>query len=505
MTKSPIQEIERVKKQPFIRRQLDLSLRLNLWYTAYFITGALLLFAFSYLLLVHELVENDREIVRAKLDTYQGWYAAGGAESLKEHFQSETISERESTYVQLRGPKHVSTLSFFPGQQNPLPQAMKDELERLEDSATPTNQPAWTSSKALGQNMIWNIAYTRMADGSELEVGKTAEDREILLGRFRSIFLFVLIPMGLLGFGVGAIITYSALAPIRGIISAVQRILDTGDRTARVPRPNTEDELDELVTLFNEMLDRNERLIQAMRDSLDHMAHDMRTPLTRLRGEAELALTRNDPAQMEEALADAIEESDRLSDMLKTIMDISEAESGASRMDMANFHLEPLVQSLFDLYEGVAEDRGILLEMKVDSKGLVYADRNRLQMVLSNLLDNAIKYTPNNSNGKVAVFAEFGKKVNRIVVKDSGQGISPEDMPRIWERLYRGDQSRSQRGLGLGLSLVRALVEAQGGKVTAESVPGKGSLFIIMLPKKSQTVVDETGGIRSGRSDSFHK
>jgi signal transduction histidine kinase len=276
----------------------------------------------------------------------------------------------------------------------------------------------------------------------------------------------------------------------------VEQILRTGDRSARVERPNTEDELDELVTLFNAMLDQNERLIKGMRDSLDHMAHDMRTPLTRLRGEAELALNGSDLNQMQEALADAIEESDRLSEMLKTIMDISEAECGATRLDMTNVPLEPLVRSLFDLYEGVAEDRQITLEMRIDPKGFIYADRNRLQMVLSNLLDNAIKYTPPNTGGRVVVTAEFGSKSVRVMVRDSGQGISDEDLPRIWERLYRGDQSRSEKGLGLGLSLVRALVEAQGGRVSVESAQGKGSTFIVIMPRKVTPPAEEV--VKSG-------
>ncbi len=456
-------------------------MRLNLWYTAYFIVGALLLFSLSYLLLARELVDNDLQDIKTRLETYKGWYEQGGREGLASHFQSENSTVKSLTYVALIGPNREIFFYNFPQQERAAVTAQANKvIEELQGSKSLDD---WFTVK-IGPNMVWNIARAQLGDGCELEVGKTAENREILLTEFRQTFLIALVPVVLLGFGVGALITHSALDPIRRIISAVKTILETGNRKARVDRPHTEDELDELVTLFNEMLDRNERLIQAMRDSLDHMAHDMRTPLTRLRGEAELALTRNEKHQMAEALGDAIEESDRLSNMLKTIMDISEAESGASRLDMTMFRLAPMVQSLLDLYEGVAEDRGIKIEMRIDPIGLVYADRNRLQMVLSNLLDNAIKYTPTNSNGRVVVIVEFGPKATRILVKDSGKGISMEDLPRIWERLYRGDQSRSERGLGLGLSLVKALVEAQGGKVAAESFPGQGSLFIVTLPKK---------------------
>ena len=286
-----------------------------------------------------------------------------------------------------------------------------------------------------------------------------------------------LIFVGLAG---GAVLTSSALQPLRRLADPVRSILRTGRTDARVPTQDTGDALDELSSLVNAMLDRIDAVLAGMRGALDNVGHDLRTPMTRLRGIAETALGSGDPALLREALADCLEESDRVIEMLNTLMDISEAETGTMALRRERTDLNDLIRQSVELYEDLADERGVEIRTHVPSELVVDVDRNRMRQVLANLIDNAVKYTPAGGIVEISAHSERGDAV--ATVSDTGVGIPAEELPRIWDRLYRGDKSRSTRGLGLGLSLVKAIVAAHGGRVDARSRPGAGSTFELRLP-----------------------
>jgi signal transduction histidine kinase len=324
------------------------------------------------------------------------------------------------------------------------------------------------------------VASGRLPDGTLLQVGKSSESREALLARYRTVLAIVsiiIVAVALIG---GVIVTRSTLEPIRQLIAAVRGIIRTGRIEARVPVRPEKDAINELSVLFNEMLDRITTLIRGMEHALDNVAHDLRTPMTRLRGVAERALQSEDVQVHREALVTSLEESERILAMLDTLMDISEAETGTMRLDVTDVPVHDIVSDVVELYENIAEDKHIEVATEVESGLSVPADARRLRQVLANLLDNAIKYTP--AGGRVSITARRDDAVVRLDIADTGVGIPAHDLPHIWDRLYRGDQSRAERGLGLGLSLVRAIVSAHRGTVDVAAEPGRGTTFTVRLP-----------------------
>jgi len=190
----------------------------------------------------------------------------------------------------------------------------------------------------------------------------------------------------------------------------------------------------------------------------------------------------NEYQEMAESIA---EECDRLWTMINTMLDISEAEAGVSPLSVDEIDLSVLVKEACDLFQPLAKEKGLQVEVNTPPQCPLQADKAKLQRVFANLLDNAIKYTPD--GGSITVAVKEGPKEVAISVSDTGIGISSNEIPHIFDRFFRADGSRSQPGAGLGLSLVRAIVRRHGGEIKVSSSPGAGSTFTVVLPRiKSQ-------------------
>ena len=322
----------------------------------------------------------------------------------------------------------------------------------------------------------------RLDDRTLFEIGLDATDRIESMHRYRRIFILTAVPLTALGIVGGLFYSRRALRPVGALIGAIRSVLATGVMSHRIEPPGSGDELDQLVTIFNQLLERIESLVTGMREALDNTAHDLRTPITRLRNQAELALAA-DPGDAREAMGNVIRQSEILLSMLESLMDVAEAERGTLSLEKEPLDLAAVVKDIGELYTYAAEAKGVQIEIREQRPISVQADRGRVQQILANLLDNAVKYTER--GGRVEVSAEPGESEVVIVVADTGCGIAESDLPHIWNRLYRGDPSRGEPGLGLGLSLVRAYAVAHGGRVEVSSRVGGGSRFSVHLPREN--------------------
>lgn len=457
------------------RLRHTLGFRLALWYAVVFIASALALVALTYFLLAASLRQYDRETIQATLVEFASAYARGGVDGLARQIRTQTASAP--------GPLFVRTLGR---RQDVIFVSMPDAWRRFDLSqlATPelSGEQTWARLETGDGRDELEVASVRLSDGTLFQVGMSTERRSELLRRFRTVLLFDVGSILLITLAGGAVLTWSALQPVRTLADTVRSIMRTGKTDARVPvaAEDSGDALGELSLLVNAMLDRIDTVIAGMRGALDNVAHDLRTPMARLRGIAETALASDDPRVLRDGLADCLEESDRVIAMLHTLMDISEAETGTMALALEPVDLADLIRQSADLYEDLAEEKGIRLGAHAPPDLRVALDRNRMRQVLANLLDNAVKYTGTGGSIEITAMREGREAV--ISVADTGGGISPGDLPRIWDRLYRGDHSRSSRGLGLGLTLVKAIVEAHRGRVRVESTPGQGTRFEIRLP-----------------------
>ena len=456
-----------------------LGFRLNLWYAAIFFVSSALVFALLYFLLGQAIDAKDREVIEARLGEYVAVYEAGGVPALRSWVQHVNEARKQRTFfVRVANRERVDLLLVVP--EDWLP----DEVSRTDTRGAP--HPLKWLRIPRDEEVDLTVASTFLPDGTFFQVGRSGESRDKLLARFRIVFAVILPPVLALSFLGGALLMRRFSRPLRHLAAAVRAIINTGEMTVRVPTRRANDELQDLIVLFNRMLDGNEALFRALRESLDNVAHDLRTPLARLRATVEDSLRHPpDAAGAPSVLADILEEAERVETIIRTLMDVAQAEAGVMRLNFQLTDLGALVAVGMELYEDVAAEKGITVEKRFAEPVVIQADTPRIRQVFANLLDNALKYTP--PGGRVLI--EGRMKPGQAVVRfqDNGSGIAAADLPRIWDRLYRADKSRAEHGLGLGLSLVKAIVEAHGGRMEVVSSPGSGSEFCVILPSLPHT------------------
>ena len=324
-----------------------------------------------------------------------------------------------------------------------------------------------------------------------IQVGTSRQPVENALQEFLET-LVLLIPVGVLLAAIsGWWMARRALRPVEDLTTSAARI-GISNLNVRLPLRGTGDEVDHLAQTFNQTFAKLEDAVQQMRQFTASISHELRTPLTALRGEAEVALMEaRTPEGYRRVLTSQLEEFDKLTELINRLLTLARAEGGEINLANERVNLSVLVRSLVAQMEPVASWKKIQLRVQADCELWVRGDPHWLERAVLNLLDNAIKFTPQGGDVDVTVAAE--KEYARLNVRDTGIGIPPDALPHVFERFYRAEPSRSKEidGAGLGLALVKWIVEHHRGRVAVESQVKQGSSFTIWLPLASSKADDQ--------------
>ena len=313
-----------------------------------------------------------------------------------------------------------------------------------------------------------------------LSIGRAVDYNDKVISNFTRNY-FALLPMVLVVSGLlGWFLAGRALEPVNSVAEAAQRITHS-NLDVQIPARNAGDELDRMIEAFNHMMSRLNLSFEQIRQFSTDVSHELRTPLTVVRGQLEVAMfTAQTVEQYREAMADALEGVERLSNIVRALLMLSQAESGQLVLQKNEIDLGGLLRDLVDQHQIPAEAEGVRLTADLPDECLLHADRTQIERLVSNLLGNAIKYTPAGGQVKVSLVPQ-SDHVN-LIVEDSGVGISPSHLPHIFDRFYRVPSADPEKGLGLGLSFVAWIAKAHEGAVTVESKPNEGTRFTVLLP-----------------------
>lgn len=439
-------------------------LRFALGLLLVFLFGAALIFFFlHYQLTSHLERETDRGLLEEKallLLQYRDYGPAGLYRAIQNEIASEgsqshsfRVIDRKGRVVYQAGGLTFPTLKPFAG------------VREMDLGANP-GKTVRMISFPVGDDLTAYVAFG---------MGRAAR----LIGDFRLTFILTAGLVALFGLALGYWLAWRFRLRIDAFNRHARLIVQSGDLSSRMPVTGN-DELSVLAGNMNAMLDRIEKLVQGIRQVSDNIAHDLRTPLTRLRSAVQVALQQEDAAAHRAALERVLSEMEKMQGIFNSLLAISRAESGGMPVKRSVVDFSALLNEMVELYVPSAEDHGLTLHGAIEEGLKVYGNRQLLAQIISNLLDNALKYVP--AGGEVGVKAgQQDDRVN-VIVEDSGPGIPADMQERVFDRFARLDPSRTMAGSGLGLSLAKAFVELHHGHIAISKSALGGTAFTLDLP-----------------------
>jgi signal transduction histidine kinase len=431
----------------FLKKRFNLrhtlAFRLTLWYAGIFALSLCTAFLFFYLFISSVFKDGtDQELV-SRTQELDSLLQVNGIEAVKRVVVLE---------AQAAGEKKIFVRLFYPNGTT-FSSSNMSYWKDISISKNAVDRIVGGSVKVFETITIPNrkhnvrILYSVISPGVLLQLGQSLETHTRFIEAFQKIFIITMTALVLFAGFIGWFMAKRATTGVEAVTKTARHISE-GALEQRVPVNTRGDEIDQLALTFNQMLDRIQTLVKNIKEMSDNIAHDLKSPVTRIRGMAEITLTTGKTmAEYESMAAGTIEECDRLLDMINTMLVISKTEAGVDHMDQGPVDLVPLVNDACDLFLPLAEDKGVELTFKEKTPCVVWGNTPMIQRMMANLIDNALKYSPPGKTVDLSITRPGNGQVN-LLVTDRGIGIANEDLPHILRRLYTGHPTKNPTGPG---------------------------------------------------------
>lgn len=450
-----------------------LFFRLTVFYSVVLIFLSGISFAVIYYRLYSVTMERMKLELLEEVEEFVDIMVEEGLEAVKNEVDSEAESEdpKEEFYrlIDLQGSTLVSTDMSSWG-----PVSKKEATQKLKNGP---QEHLFQTIDVPGEGFQALMVSVNIGSNTIIQIGETFEETDEYLEIFRELFSVLTIVLIVLSATIGWFLAKHALMDMKEVSQTAEDIA-RGSYGRRVRIKGQLDEIKNLGLTFNNMLDCIQNLLKSMKEINDNIAHDLRSPLARIRGIAEMTLREEKPIDDYRNMAvNTIEECDVLIDMINTMLEITEAQAGVNNQKDEEFDVIHLISDACNLYRPMADEKNVTIRTDLPGRLRFRTDKKKMQRIVTNLLENSIKYTP--EYGTVTIAASLETGLLQLNVQDTGIGIPEAELPHIFERFYRCDKSRSQEGVGLGLSLVKAYVESMKGLISVSSEVNQGSIFTL--------------------------
>jgi signal transduction histidine kinase len=468
--------------------------RISLWATVAFAFGTLLVFVFIEQFVANDIQRRSDAWLSGEVEVLGDVAERTPNDALYGRVVSE-VAELASKEVPNRQPSETpaNDAVFFlqTGQDGALKLWVGDgdghvNLRAIQSTRILTDRP--TDIRVQGFAIPYRVATTTIDDGTHIYLGLSERDELRVLRKLLGRFFLMWLSLVLLGFAIVFYTTRRTLVHVREISEAASRIGQHSDLTARVPTSRRHDEMAQLALTLNRMLDRIEVSMHQLHTITDSLAHDLRSPLTAIRGKLETSLSGSRDSEGTEPIVAAIDELDRLTDFLNKSLDVAEAKAHALRLAPSEIDLDELLRAMIDLYEPSMTEQGLRVRLESTGPLKVLADAGLIHRMIANLFDNELKHLPSGCTITVELHPSNGDAA--LVFRDNGKGFDQEIQSDLLERRIKGKDSS---GHGLGLAFVDAVVRAHGGSVAASNAETGGAIISIVLPVANDILKPSAG------------